>query len=383
MWWITRIFAKRWQQPPLIRWLEAVALFGTALATRFALGSFYEAARFLTFYPVIIVAAVMLGLKEAILVLVLSLLAGWYFFLPPGLSLLPLGWAIVAILSITIIVALKALAEQLLDANERQRVLFEELQHRVANTLQITVGTLERIRRKLNSSPDECAIILDEAVRRMSASAEMHRRLHNPRYFRDGLGVMLREIVTTLIDQPSVTVDLQVEEIDLSLDQKSVLAMLVMEVATNSAKHVFQQNLGSRFEVVLRALEGHSGTMSIRDDGPGFIDICDRAPSSPQLGMRILEGLTNQLHGTLFSELDGGRKVTITFPTSTWKEKRRYGVMANHAKSRRSGRSRCQKHINRSGLFHWMRVSGGSLPLLLAGHGEPVDDRQDRSQAPR
>jgi hypothetical protein len=106
------------------------------------LGPLYGAIPFLSFYPAIFVAAVMLRWKETIFVLVLSLSAWWYFFLPPGMLLLPAGWAFVGALNIAIIIALKALAEQLAEANERQRLLFQELQHRVANALQATVGKI-------------------------------------------------------------------------------------------------------------------------------------------------------------------------------------------------------------------------------------------------
>jgi two-component sensor histidine kinase len=124
---------------------------------------------------------------------------------------------------------LKALAEQLAEANERQRLLFQELQHRVANTLQGTAGKLERVRRTIGSRPAEAANMLEEAIGRMSASAEMHRHLHDPAVLNNGLESMLREVMATVIDQASVTVNLKVEELDLSLDQKSVIAMLVME----------------------------------------------------------------------------------------------------------------------------------------------------------
>jgi len=244
MWRVARILRLRWRQPALIRWLEAAALFGVALTIRFSLGPLHGAIPFLSFYPAILVAAVLLGWKEAIFVLVLSLSAGWYFFLPPGMMLLPAGWAFVGALNIAVIIALKALAEQLAEANERQRLLFPELQHRVANTLQATVGKLERVRRTIGSRPAEAANMLEEASGRMSASAEMHRHLHDPAVFNNGLESMLREVVATVIDQASVTVNLEVEELDLSLDQKSVIAMLVMEAANNSAKHVFNATSG-------------------------------------------------------------------------------------------------------------------------------------------
>jgi two-component sensor histidine kinase len=314
MWRVVRILRLRWRQPAPIRWLMAAVLFGIALTIRFSLGQLHGAIPFLSFYPAILIAAVLLGWKEAIFVLVLSLSAGWYFFLPPGMMLLPAGWAFVGALNIAIIIALKALAQQLAEANERQRLLFQELQHRVANTLQATVGKLERVRRTIGARPAEAADMLEEAIGRMSASAEMHRRLHDPAVFDNGLESMLQEVVATVIDQASVTVNLKVEELDLSLDQKSVIAMLVMEAAHNSAKHVFQRDLGSRFEVALQALPGHRAILRVNDDGPGAADAGDERPSQQNLGMRILQGLADQIHGTLAAELDRGGKVMVDFP---------------------------------------------------------------------
>lgn len=315
MWRVARVLRRRWRQPALIRWLEAAALFGVALTIRFSLGPLHGAIPFLSFYPAILAAAVLLGWKEAIFVLVLSLSAGWYFFLPPGMMLLPAGWAFVGGLNIAIIIALKALAEQLAEANERQRLLFQELQHRVANTLQATVGKLERVRRTIGSRPAEAANMLEEAIGRMSASAEMHRHLHDPAVFNNGLESMLREVVAAVIDQASVTVNLKVEDLDLSLDQMSVIAMLVMEASNNSAKHVFQRNLGSRFEVALHAMPGHRAILRVSDDGPGAADAGDGQPSEQKLGMRILQGLADQIHGTLATELDQGGNLLVDFPT--------------------------------------------------------------------
>ena len=94
--------------------------------------------------------------------------------------------------------------------------------------------------------------------------------------------------MATVIDQSSVSLNLNVEELDLSLDQKSVIAMLVIEVANNSAKHVFRRNLGSLFEVSLIALPGHSAMLRIKDDGPGTTDSGEIASTREKLGMRIL-----------------------------------------------------------------------------------------------
>jgi two-component sensor histidine kinase len=312
---MTRILGWR-RLPTLIRWLAASVIFGIAFALRFTFGPLHEAARFLIFYPAIIIAAVLLGWKEAIFVLVLSLSAGWYFFLPPGMSLLIVGWALVGSMNIAIIAALKTMTEQLAEANERQRLLFQELQHRVANTLQSAVGKLEIIKNRMRSNPAEATNMMDEAIERMSATADMHHQLHDPILFEKGLESMLREVVATVIDQSSVSLNLNVEELDLSLDQKSVIAMLVIEVANNSAKHVFRRNLGSLFEVSLVALPGHRAMLRVKDDGPGTTDPGEIATSTREkLGMRILQGLADQIHGTLNVGIHQGMEVTVDFPT--------------------------------------------------------------------
>ena len=270
---------------------------------------------FLSFYPAILLAALLLGWKEAVFVLVLSLAAGLYFFLPTGSFIFPASAAFVGVLNIAIIIALRALAQGLAEANERQAVLFQELQHRVANTLQATVGRLEIVKRRMILNPAEAANMLDEAILRMSASADMHRRLNDPTLFSKGLESMLRDVLATVIDRSSVSLNLDVEELDLSMDQKSIVAMLVIEVANNAAKHVFQRDLGSRFEVTLKALSNHRAMLKVADDGPGAAGSSDVTSPGQKLGLQILQGLSDQIHGTLTVAVDKGREVTVAFPT--------------------------------------------------------------------
>lgn len=217
-------------------------------------------------------------------------------------------------MNIAIIIALKALANELDKANERQKLLFQELQHRVANTLQTTIGRLEIVGARMKRSPDEATAILDETIQRMEASADIHRRLNDPSLFSHGLALMLREVAATVIDQSSVSLNIDVEEINLSLDQRSIVAMLVIEVANNAVKHVFLPNLGSCFEIVLRALPNQRAVLKLRDDGPGMVDHGDPTSAGQRLGMRILQGLSDQICGTLSIHSDRGTEVIVEFP---------------------------------------------------------------------
>ena len=54
--WSTWLLRWRGRQPPLVRWMEAIALFGIALAIRFSLGDVPGGGLYLTFYPALLIA---------------------------------------------------------------------------------------------------------------------------------------------------------------------------------------------------------------------------------------------------------------------------------------------------------------------------------------
>ena len=267
--WLIRLMGWQSKQPPLIRWAATLALFAVALGARYTLGFFYGALPSLAFYPVLLIVAALFGWKEAVAVLALSVTAGCFLFLPAGMYLTPVGWVVVGGFTIAVITALKSLSLELAEANERQRILFREMQHRVANTLHSVVGTLEMARRKTETAPAEAASILDEATRRIISSAEVHRRLNDPALFGRGLRAILSDAVLTVIDPHSTHVGFDVEDIGFTYDQMSVITMFVIEVANNAQKHVFERNLGWHFLVSLRALPERRAVLSVKDDGPG------------------------------------------------------------------------------------------------------------------
>jgi hypothetical protein len=74
----TRILAWRWGQPVLVRWFAALLFFAAALLARIALGTLHGANPALAFYPAILLVAVLIGWVEAVVVLCLSVGAGFF-----------------------------------------------------------------------------------------------------------------------------------------------------------------------------------------------------------------------------------------------------------------------------------------------------------------
>jgi nitrate/nitrite-specific signal transduction histidine kinase len=55
--------------------------------------------------------------------------------------------------------------------------------------------------------------------------------------------------------------------------------------------------------------------LRIKDDGPGTTDSGEIASTREKLGMRILQGLADQIHGTLNVGIHRGMEVTVDFLT--------------------------------------------------------------------
>lgn len=168
--WLARALAWRSRQSTSTRWLLALLLFTTALTIRLALGRLHGANPALTFYPSVLIACVLLGWEQAVAVLILAIITASIWFLPAGLYLQPIAWVVVGGLNIVIITALQASVRELMIANERYQLLFQELQPRVANSLQAASGTLEIAKRHIVESPEDVATMLDEAATRIAAS---------------------------------------------------------------------------------------------------------------------------------------------------------------------------------------------------------------------
>ena len=205
---------------------------------------------------------------------------------------------------------------QLAEANERQRVLFQELQHRVANALHSLAGALEIAMRKIDTAPAEAGHILERVTRRISLLSDVHRCLNNPAQFDKGLSSLLSNAVATAINSHSTYISFQVDELGLSFDQMSIITMIVIEVATNAQKHVFGRNLGEHFLVSFKAVSADCAALVVKDDGPGW-SMYDAPITGRTLGLTILESLADELHGTLRITSEKGTETSVLFPLLT------------------------------------------------------------------
>lgn len=334
--WADRLFraAMRLQERPKLCYAIALAAFGFALALRFAVNEALPSGfPYLTFFPAVLLTAFFCGTGPGILSAVLSVLAAWYWFIVPVESFALDLQSAVAVLFFVVILAAdlliidtmraavsrltreKARTSELLD---RQRTLFEELQHRTANNMAFIGALLSMQKRQVADQP-AAVRALEEAATRLNTMAQVHRRLYDPTNIDLPVGKYLHDLlqdVMTSSGAPGVQIEVTSTVPRMEIDRLITLSLSATEIAINSAKHGFAGRSGGKLQVSLHtSADGADHVFVVRDDGPGFPDDFDPA-GSDRLGFRVLRGFARTLNGTLAFRSDNGAVTELVYPAA-------------------------------------------------------------------
>ena len=187
------------------------------------------------------------------------------------------------------------LAERLKDDLLREKaMLYQELQHRIANSLQIIASVLMQSARRSTSAQTR-SDLFDTHSRVMSVAA-LGRQL-----VASNLGeVQLRGYFTELCqsigasmirDPQRLRLTVECDETVATADMSVSLGLIVTELVINALKHAFPEERDGDIVVSYRAL-GAGWTLSVVDNGVG---IPKQAAPKPGLGTSIVEALARQL----------------------------------------------------------------------------------------
>jgi PAS domain S-box-containing protein len=179
-------------------------------------------------------------------------------------------------------------------AETQQRVLLNELNHRVKNNMQMLQILLEAGARRAKS-PD-AREVLEEASGRVIAMAAAQRVLyttHDATRFnaRDFLGAVCETAKQTF--PAELVIDYEADSVQLPNDAAMPLALIANELLTNAVKYGLNRRDAGTIRVRLRR-ENESFLFSVEDDGPGFDLASVQRRSS---GLALVQGLARQLRG--------------------------------------------------------------------------------------
>jgi two-component system, sensor histidine kinase PdtaS len=217
------------------------------------------------------------------------------------------------VLAVTDVTA-KRLAEKVKDDLVRDKqLLLQEIQHRVANSLQIIASVLLQSARKVQSN--ESRDQLRDAHNRVMSIAMLQKHLSTvsvdnvalATYFKDLCG----SIGASMISDPErLSLTTHIDDSVVDPDTSVSLGLIVTELVINSLKHAFPGRTQEGSIKVDYKSDGDAWTLIIADNGIGMPkDADDRKPG---LGTGIVEALASQLEATVtITGQSPGTKVTI------------------------------------------------------------------------
>ncbi len=196
-----------------------------------------------------------------------------------------------------------AAEQQLIAANARLATLLREVNHRVANSLQL-VTTMVTMQSRLLDDPAAKAALAD-TERRIQAIAQVHRRLYTSG---DVESVDMDEYLKAIVEElqaawsnpvsPRV-IRLEAEALKLHTDKAVSLGVIVNELVSNACKYAY--DIGQPGEVRVRFSRDQSADderflLEVEDDGRG---LDDGPPRGTGLGSRLIAAMAQSLSSTV------------------------------------------------------------------------------------
>jgi two-component system, sensor histidine kinase PdtaS len=206
------------------------------------------------------------------------------------------------------------LAEKLKDDLLREKaILLQEIQHRVANSLQIIASILMQSARAVQS--EETRAHLQSAHGRVLSIASVQQQLAVSRlgdvHLRPYFTQLCQSLGASMIHDPEkLSIEVTVDDSTAKANVSVSLGLIVTELVINALKHAFPRDRSGKIVVDYRS-ENLKWSMSVSDDGVGVS--ADPKFSKPGLGTGIVDAMAKQLDAT-FTTVAGnpGTKVSIT-----------------------------------------------------------------------
>jgi two-component sensor histidine kinase len=199
------------------------------------------------------------------------------------------------------------------DLVREKQLLLHEIQHRIANSLQIIASVLLRSARKVQST--ETREHLRDAHNRVMSIAMLQKHLSSTAvenvvlksYFED----LCASIGASMIGEPQrLVLTSEVDDSAVDSDTSVSLGLVVTELVINALKHAFPGGTQKGTIKVGYKSDGTAWTLVVADDGVGMPK--DPEDRKPGLGTGIVEALASQL-GAIVSVTDEapGTKISI------------------------------------------------------------------------
>ncbi len=199
-------------------------------------------------------------------------------------------------------------------------MLMRELQHRIANSLQIIASVLMQSARRVTN--DETRDSLQVAHNRVLSVNTIQKHLTSAGAddveLRPYFTQLCQSIGASMIAFPNeLSIAVDCEDVHVSFDTSISLGLIVTELVINSLKHAFPDDAGGKITVSYKT-QAADWSLSVIDDGIGMpAGTSSTAGAVAGLGTSIIEALARQLRArTVIVDAHPGTSVSIVHESS-------------------------------------------------------------------
>lgn len=196
--------------------------------------------------------------------------------------------------------------EDLRDSNRRLAALLDEVNHRVANSLQLVSALVHMQARALDDAAAKSA--LEDTQRRIQAIAQVHRRLYTSH---DVQSVEMPEYLAALVGELEETwstpesprpLKLSAEPLRLATNRAVPIGVIVSELVSNACKYAYPAAEAGEIRILLKQEGEDRFSLSIEDDGCGLP--ADGAIRGTGVGTNLIRAMAASLKAELVYDRD-------------------------------------------------------------------------------
>lgn len=186
-------------------------------------------------------------------------------------------------------------------SNARLEALLHEVNHRVANSLQL-VSAFIHLQAKALDDPAAKSALADTQAR-ITAIAQVHKRLYTSD---DVEGVAMDDYLAALIVELEKTwstpaspraLRLIAAPIRLATDRAVSLGVIVNELVSNACKYAYQQGQAGEIRIELARDGARDFVLRVEDDGAGLP--ASKMPTGTGIGTKLIGAMTASLGSSL------------------------------------------------------------------------------------
>lgn len=208
----------------------------------------------------------------------------------------------------------RKMEKKLEKALQDKEILMKEIHHRVKNNLMMISSLLNIQSHYIKDQ--EVKDLFTESQNRARSMALLHKELYESGDMKDielsdYLATLSKEIMHSYNSRDvHIDLDLDLEEGTIDVDRAIPLGLVATETIINSFKHAFPNGKG-KIKIKLYK-EDESFVLIISDDGVGFPEDLDFR-SQGNMGMMLINGLINQIDGSINMKSENGTQFIIKF----------------------------------------------------------------------